>query len=588
MKKLVIIFLFIILSKCVFAQGSVNWNFPFKVGNIFTYVESITAFPNYNKTRYFRVTIDNEAVYFGKRYFHLSYYNGTDDAWWRYDSLSGNLFIYDASNSCPFYEHEKMVDSLNASLMDSSRGCGTIFLYCNSAANASVFGQTCFAKTFYMYQTVANGYHSYRRKYAAGFGSLGVESSSHGGGGTGSSSTTLIGCVLNGTVYGDTSLIHIQPPPPPQPDYESPKFFAVTLGNQYVYISGDSSRNIKITSIAKDTLINSKRYYYNTYNNSWVRYDSASRNIIKVSSANCGGFNGFQKVDSLAAKQNDLITFCTGDAQKICTKFADTSIFGETVKLKTFTRTVNGKKLSETYVHNYSLVRFDILDSLNNVKTYSLRGIYYNNGTGFVVKGDTSSYFFDSLVPPVKNVSAVINEDNVIVRWVTPYERFVEKFEIEKYKTGTADWVKLGEVNSKGKYTNVQNQYSFNFNESKAGENYVRVKLVYSNSSAKYFYSNAFDIIIDDFKLFQNYPNPFNGTSIIKFKLSQPGYVNLSIHNTAGQKELELVSEKMDAGYYTKNLSSDLLSSGVHYIRLKVFLTVNDIYTETKKMVLIK
>ncbi|MCA9734615.1 NPCBM/NEW2 domain-containing protein [candidate division KSB1 bacterium] len=75
--------------------------------------------------------------------------------------------------------------------------------------------------------------------------------------------------------------------------------------------------------------------------------------------------------------------------------------------------------------------------------------------------------------------------------------------------------------------------------------------------------------LIKDFKLHQNYPNPFNPETVIRYQLSVPGYVSLTVHNTMGQKVAKLVSEKQGAGVHTAEWNAENLASGVYYYSLK-------------------
>jgi parallel beta-helix repeat protein/predicted outer membrane repeat protein len=83
--------------------------------------------------------------------------------------------------------------------------------------------------------------------------------------------------------------------------------------------------------------------------------------------------------------------------------------------------------------------------------------------------------------------------------------------------------------------------------------------------------------------LFQNYPNPFNSQTTIKFMLSLPQNVRLTIYDLLGRQVRTLINEYMQAGSHRVILDASDLSSGVYFYRLQGGEIV-----ETRSMVLIK
>ena len=72
-------------------------------------------------------------------------------------------------------------------------------------------------------------------------------------------------------------------------------------------------------------------------------------------------------------------------------------------------------------------------------------------------------------------------------------------------------------------------------------------------------------------------------SNILARSLPASAKVNLTIHNTLGQKVAELVSEYQNAGFYKVNWDASELSSGLYYYTLKAGHFVN-----SRKMLLIK
>lgn len=90
--------------------------------------------------------------------------------------------------------------------------------------------------------------------------------------------------------------------------------------------------------------------------------------------------------------------------------------------------------------------------------------------------------------------------------------------------------------------------------------------------------------VISGFRLLQNYPNPFNPTTLIGYRLSAAGKVELSIYNILGQKVATLVNERKPAGEYTLQWDASNFPDGMYFYRLKVGPNL----IETKKMLLLK
>ncbi len=66
--------------------------------------------------------------------------------------------------------------------------------------------------------------------------------------------------------------------------------------------------------------------------------------------------------------------------------------------------------------------------------------------------------------------------------------------------------------------------------------------------------------------LLQNYPNPFNARTHIRFSISKPGSIDLSLYNVLGQKVETLDKGFKEAGVYEALISADRFASGVYFI----------------------
>jgi hypothetical protein len=99
-----------------------------------------------------------------------------------------------------------------------------------------------------------------------------------------------------------------------------------------------------------------------------------------------------------------------------------------------------------------------------------------------------------------------------------------------------------------------------------------------------------------DFALSQNYPNPFNPVTKIGFQIPLSRGVSegqgvltlLTIYDALGKQLQVLVNQQLQPGSYEADWDASSYPSGVYYYKLLVETSQRDVFTETKKMVLIK
>lgn len=85
------------------------------------------------------------------------------------------------------------------------------------------------------------------------------------------------------------------------------------------------------------------------------------------------------------------------------------------------------------------------------------------------------------------------------------------------------------------------------------------------------------------FELCQNYPNPFNPTTTIRFGLPKQSQVTVSIYDMLGRKVADLVSGRLQAGYYQFTWDGREYASGVYFCALHA-----GTHHDTKKLLLLK
>lgn len=94
--------------------------------------------------------------------------------------------------------------------------------------------------------------------------------------------------------------------------------------------------------------------------------------------------------------------------------------------------------------------------------------------------------------------------------------------------------------------------------------------------------------IHDAFYISQNYPNPFNLLTQIRFTISDPGQVIISIYNSLGKEIKMLLNKSLSVGEYTiqwdaKNDEGNIVPTGIYFIQMKA-----ETFTKTIKTVLLK
>lgn len=94
------------------------------------------------------------------------------------------------------------------------------------------------------------------------------------------------------------------------------------------------------------------------------------------------------------------------------------------------------------------------------------------------------------------------------------------------------------------------------------------------------------------FSLSQNYPNPFNPSTKIDFSVPASGYgkmnILLSVYDISGRLAAVPVNGELPAGSYRINFDASGFSSGIYFYKLEVTSGNNLLYSEVKKMSLIK
>jgi hypothetical protein len=91
-----------------------------------------------------------------------------------------------------------------------------------------------------------------------------------------------------------------------------------------------------------------------------------------------------------------------------------------------------------------------------------------------------------------------------------------------------------------------------------------------------------------EFELEQNYPNPFNPKTSLSFVISHSSLVTVKIYNVYGQEVATLVNKRMEAGEHRIEWNAEKFPSGIYFYKLNVTDTKGNVFSQTKKMLLLK
>jgi hypothetical protein len=91
-----------------------------------------------------------------------------------------------------------------------------------------------------------------------------------------------------------------------------------------------------------------------------------------------------------------------------------------------------------------------------------------------------------------------------------------------------------------------------------------------------------------DFSLSQNYPNPFNPVTNFEFQVPSLGFVRVSIFDMLGREVARLVEGDRAPGKYIARWDASTMPSGVYYCRMTATEKSGNMFTQTRRMALIK
>lgn len=174
--------------------------YPLAVGNAWTYSHFATNGPSYRYKEKITGTIVTNGHFY---YVFTSYRTGYAEtvSYRRIDSVKNIVLIYSSNSGCQWLQNEETADSLSARKGDSSR-VSCVYYYRADTITKSLFGIPRKTKKYSWSNYFEAGA---TRELTREFGFTYEYSFGH----TNQVYNSLIGCVINGVMYGDTSLVGI-------------------------------------------------------------------------------------------------------------------------------------------------------------------------------------------------------------------------------------------------------------------------------------------------------------------------------------------------------------------------------------------
>jgi len=201
-------------------------------------------------------------------------------------------------------------------------------------------------------------------------------------------------------------------------------------------------------------------------------------------------------------------------------------------------------------------------DSLVNINNW-MSGVTVDESRNLIaVFGTTDKYNFNSSSRRAYYcIRNSINGDSIYARIIVPSDTSFSNSISGRFDPNGFLYAILKNFKTYGPYLYTMNKYSLAT---------TNIHQVNNEMATTYFLS-------------QNYPNPFNPTTDIKFDVSKPSLVRISVFDISGREIDVILCERLGPGSYQVNWNASSFSSGVYFYKMTA-----DNYSETKKMILIK
>jgi hypothetical protein len=140
----------------------------------------------------------------------------------------------------------------------------------------------------------------------------------------------------------------------------------------------------------------------------------------------------------------------------------------------------------------------------------------------------------------------------------------------------------IGDINGDGLSDIIVGEYGYTFNS-----NIGAFSIYLGNKKIDEVKERPTNSVPQVFKLEQNFPNPFNPKTEISFSIRKEAHVTLRIYDILGREVAPLVNEKKAPGAYSVSWNTRNVSAGVYFYQLTVTTSNGQLFSDTKKMILL-
>jgi sugar lactone lactonase YvrE/lysophospholipase L1-like esterase len=224
----------------------------------------------------------------------------------------------------------------------------------------------------------------------------------------------------------------------------------------------------------------------------------------------------------------------------------------------------------------------------------------YNSGDGthlndlghkFIFDRVVAAKIMESLEIPVELTSFSVNRNasSALLVWATATETNNKGFEIQR-RTDKTDFTTIAFIGGSGT-SSEKHYYSFKDDLSKLNGADIAYRLKQVDFDGSFSYSQVVEtsnIMPAKFDLAQNFPNPFNPSTVIRYSVPSASKVELKVFDMMGREVKTLVSDAREAGTYNVSFDASSLASGVYTYRINASGASGEVFSQSKKMMLIK
>jgi hypothetical protein len=172
---------------------------------------------------------------------------------------------------------------------------------------------------------------------------------------------------------------------------------------------------------------------------------------------------------------------------------------------------------------------------------------------------------------------------SILLKWFTASEKNNMGFRILLNNT------EVSFVEGKGTTTEISS-YSAALDNIRDGKYFVSVIQVDYDGTKTTIAETEVEVnsVPANFALYQNYPNPFNPNTIIKFDIPFESNVELKVYDLLGTEVMSLFKGEHKGGTEEIEFNASALSSGVYMYRINAYRDGSMVYSQSRKMIVLK